>query len=374
MQTAKNILYIGPYRQNDGWGYAARDYLLSLLTTEHNISAVPIYLNYSAAYQISNPLIQKAEKESFNNYDIVIQKALPSVLSYNKDCGRNIGLTVLENNKLYSDSVMNLNSLDAIFVPTNKEIKCLKNSGVTTDSYAIMQPVDTESISKFKTVNDKFKFNNRIKNYYKFYFIGENIQRKNIKDLIIAFCLEFDETDEVCLVLKTNIPGLPPSQAAQKIQEEIFNLQKSLRTKKRFPIIVTITERLTDEQLLGIHNSCDCFVVSSYGEAFCRPAAEALCFGNYVIMSEGIGVREMTDSNDFGSVSSQEQPVIIQDYTYMGGLDMYNGEETWFIPSVLDLKTQMRLAFENKPKVDKTKYLSRFSYENIGQNICHYIQ
>ena len=66
MQTAKNILYIGPYRQNDGWGYAARDYLLSLLTTEHNISAVPIYLNYSAAYQISNPLIQKAEKESFN--------------------------------------------------------------------------------------------------------------------------------------------------------------------------------------------------------------------------------------------------------------------------------------------------------------------
>ena len=27
-----NITYIGPYRQNDGWGLAARDYLKALLT------------------------------------------------------------------------------------------------------------------------------------------------------------------------------------------------------------------------------------------------------------------------------------------------------------------------------------------------------
>jgi len=73
-------------------------------------------------------------------------------------------------------------------------------------------------------------------------------------------------------------------------------------------------------------------------------------------------------------VSCQEQPVIMQDYSYLGGIDMYNGEETWSIPSVLELKRQMRLAFENRPQVDSSKYLSRFSYENIGQNICQYIQ
>lgn len=374
MLTPKNILYIGPYRQNDGWGLAAKDCLLSLLTTNNNVSCAPVYLNYSARYDITDKKILDAERNIFDNYDVVIQKALPSALSYNGNYGQNIAIVFLENNKIFSDGILPLNSMDKILVSSQKEVNCLKRSGVTAEAHLIMQPIDTSLISRFSESNPKLQFNDRIKNAYKFYYIGEHIQRKNIKDLISAFCLEFDETDEVCLILKTNIPGLSSGHALQKIQEEIVNIQKSLRTKKRFPTILAITDRLTDEQLLGLHNSCDCFVVCSYGEAFCRPAAEALCFGNYTILSEGIGIKEMTDLNDFGPVSCQEQPVIVQDHTYLGGIDMYNGEETWSIPSILDLKKQMRSAFENKPKVDKAKYLSRFSYENIGQNICHYIQ
>jgi glycosyltransferase involved in cell wall biosynthesis len=374
LTSPKNILYVGPYRQNDGWGLAARDCLLSLLTTGHNISAVPVYLNYNAKYDILDKNILEAEKNISNSYDIVIQKALPSALSYNGNYAQNIAIIFLENNKLFSDGVFPLNSMNQILVSTQKEVECLKRSGVNTKANSIMQPIGTKNISKFSEYDNKLQFAERVKNSYKFYYIGENIQRKNIKDLIAAFCLEFDETDDVCFVLKTNIPGLSATQASQKTQEEIHNIQKSLRTRKKFAPILTITERLQDEQLLAIHNSCDCFVVCSYGEAFCRPAAEALCFGNYVILSEGVGIKEMIDSNDFGLVSCQEQPVIMQDYSYLGGIDMYNGEETWSIPSVLELKRQMRLAFENRPQVDSSKYLSRFSYENIGQNICQYIQ
>ena len=47
MPIAKNILFVGPYRQADGWGFASHDYLMSLLTTEHNIASAPIYLNPS---------------------------------------------------------------------------------------------------------------------------------------------------------------------------------------------------------------------------------------------------------------------------------------------------------------------------------------
>lgn len=374
MPNPKNILYIGPYRQNDGWGLAARDCLLSLLTTGHNISAVPVYLNYNAKYDVLNKNILEAEKNISDNYDVIIQKALPSALSYNSDYSQNIAIVFLENNKLFSDGVFPLNSMDKILVSSQKEVECLKKSGVKTKAHPIMQPIDTETAAKFFDTGGNLQFADRIQKAYKFYYIGEHIQRKNIKDLIAAFCLEFDETDDVCFILKTNIPGLPPPQAFQEMQQEVINIQKSLRTKKRFAPIVTITERLSDEQLLGMHKSCDCFVVCSYGEAFCRPAAEALCFGNYLILSEGVGIKEMVDLNDFALVSCQEQPVIIKDYTYLGGLDMYNGEETWSIPSVLDLKRQMRSAFENRPRVDKEKYLSRFSYENIGQNICQYIQ
>jgi glycosyltransferase involved in cell wall biosynthesis len=374
MQTPKNILYIAPYRQNDGWGLASKDCLLSLLTTPHTVSSVPVYLNHSARCDITDKNILRSEQINCDNYDIVIQVALPMSLSYNRDCGKNIGMIFLENNKLFSDSIMALNSLDQILVSSAKEIKCLKDSGVKTQINSIMQPINTSAIASFSQKNLKLQFNGKNTNSYKFYYIGEHIQRKNIKDMMSAFYLEFDETEDVCFMLKTNIPGMSAQQSAAQIQQELLDIQKSLRTKKRFPQVVTVTERLSEDQIFSIHQACDCFVVASLGEAFCRPAAEALCFGNYTIMSKNIGIQEMIDLTDCSVVSTQEQPVIVKDNTYLGGLDMYNGEETWSVPSILDLRTQMRKAFEERPKVDSEKYLPRFSYESIGQNICHCIQ
>jgi len=374
MQTPKNILYIAPYRQNDGWGLASKDCLLSLLTTPNVISAVPVYLNHSARCDITNQKILKAEQTNCDHYDVVIQVALPMSLSYNGNYGKNVAMIFLENNRLFSDSIMALNRMDQILVSSTKEINCLKNSGVKTKINSIMQPIDTAYIKEFPAKNLRLQFNGKSSDAYKFYYIGENIQRKNIVDLMTAYYLEFDETDNVCFMLKTNSPGLSAQQASIKIQQELTAIQKSLRTKRRFPQVITITERLSDDQIFGIHQACDCFVVSSFGEAFCRPAAEALCFGNYTIMSDNIGIQEMIDSNDCGLVSTQEQPVIVKDSTYLGGLDMYNAEETWSIPSILDLRKQMRAAFETKAQVDAQKYLDRFSYENIGLNICHCIQ
>ena len=38
-----NGLFIAPYRQNDGWGFAAADYLEAINTQIKNLSARPIY-------------------------------------------------------------------------------------------------------------------------------------------------------------------------------------------------------------------------------------------------------------------------------------------------------------------------------------------
>ena len=38
-----NGLFIGPYRQNDGWGMASRDYIRAIATQIPNLTTRPIY-------------------------------------------------------------------------------------------------------------------------------------------------------------------------------------------------------------------------------------------------------------------------------------------------------------------------------------------
>lgn len=375
MATTKNILYIGPYRQNDGWGLAAKGYLLSLLTTPHNIYCVPFYTNPISSCEVSEKQILQAENRRLQEYDIIIQKALPMALCPNK-YAKNIGLIVLENNLLYSNGILNLLAMDEIWVPSKKETRCIANSGITTKTNAIMQAIPTEDIANALKQRLMLSFNNKmVDKSYKFYFIGEYIQRKNINDIIVAFHTEFDLDEPVSLIIKTSVPGLNAQQSLQKIKTDIKQLKTNLRIRNNFKEEIIITDKLSQEQLFSIHMSCDCFVSVSYGEAFCRPAAEAVCFGKPVILTSGIGVAEMINKEDKMEVSTQEQPVIVNNPSYVGGLDMYNAKETWSIPSILDLRKQMRIAFENKPKINNNSYyLHKFSYENIGNTLCQLLQ
>jgi glycosyltransferase involved in cell wall biosynthesis len=372
MQTKqpKNILYIAPYRQHDGWGLASRDYLLALLSTHHNVVPVSFYTNRGAKCVIDNKQILNAEKESYTYYDYVIQKSMPQSFVYNGDFGKNIGLTVIENNRFFSSGIASINIMDQLLVPSLKEKNALINSGVRIPISTISQPIDTNLI---KNHSSKVLDMGLSSNTFKFYFIGEYIQRKNIKDIIIAFNLEFDINEPVELIIKTSMPGLTSEQAKQHIEQDIVKLKTRFRIKNKYKTETIITKRLSDLEMQSLHKTCDCFVAVSYGEAFCRPAAEAVCSGNTTILSDGIGISEMLDADDFYHVQSSEQPVIMEDTTYVNGLDFYNANETWFIPSVMHLRQQMRSAFNDKKTVSDTKYLERFSYNNIGQQICQSI-
>jgi len=69
------ILFIGPYRQNDGWGNASKHFLKSLCMTEHDIAARPIYLNNQLSYnELSedDDEIVVAENSRSEHFDVII--------------------------------------------------------------------------------------------------------------------------------------------------------------------------------------------------------------------------------------------------------------------------------------------------------------
>jgi glycosyltransferase involved in cell wall biosynthesis len=364
-----NILFVGPYRQPDGWGMATRSYIKALATKHKNITTRPVYLA-TPDLKFDDEEIISYENSLYDNYDVVIQKTLPHCLFYNGSYKKNIGFFELETNNLSSsDCITNINRMDEVWVPSSTEEQCLIKSGVKVPIRVVSQPLDTEFIQQNKDY--KIKLNPLIDNMFKFYFIGDNNDRKNITDLVVAFNLAFDYTDPVCLVIKTN--------NGQKLEHDINEIKKRLGNKKRYKKEIIISDYMSYKDIIGLHNYCDCFIAPSYGEAFCRPAAEALVLGKTPIINKNTGMKDyINDSNGF-LVKSHRTPVIVQNRPLSTDFDIYNADEYWYKIDIYDLVEKMKLAYDmhtkNSTELLKKKEagissLNNFSYDSIGSNLC----
>lgn len=372
-----NILFVGPYRQKDGWAMATRSYIKSLATRHKNITTRPLYLS-TPDDNFTDAQILEYESSQYDHYDIVIQKTLPHCLFYNGSYKKNIGLFELEtNNLINSECISNINRMDEIWVPSSFEQNCLIKSGVTKPIKVISQALDTEFIDSNR--NYKININPIVDNMFKFYFIGEYNDRKNIRDLIIAFNLAFDHTEPVCLVIKTSIPGMQPSQSLSKIEADINQIKKTLANKSKYKKEIIITDNIPYKDIIGLHNACDCFVAPSYGEAFCRPAAEALVLGKTPIVNKNTGMKDyITEENGF-LVKSTKTPVIVTNRPLSNDFDIYNADEYWYKIDIYDLIEKMKLAYSMHSKKDKAlndkkeagiASLANFSYTEIGAKLC----
>lgn len=370
-----NGLFIGPYRQNDGWGMAAKDCIKAISTQMPNLTTRPIYF----IAQNSDPGNEIVEYENslYKSYDIVFQNTLPHCITINKKIKKNVGLFFLETNNISkSICVKTLNQLDEILVSSKQEEKSLRESNVTTKIKVISQPLNIDFIEKHK--NHTFNFGTK-NSSFRFYTICEYIERKNIKDLLIAFHLAFKNTDNVSLVIKTNKPGMNSRDAKQEIEKDINEIKKKLNIKQFYKRDILITDRLSDEDMIGLHNSCDCFVMPSYGEAFCRPAAEALVLGKTPIVTDNTGMTDFINKDNGFIISSKKSPVILDARTLSNDFDTYNANEYWYQPNIYSLIQCMKQVYDlykknnssYKAKQEKGKQCKdQFSYDTIGKKIC----
>lgn len=372
-----NALFIGPYRQDDGWGLASKDYLKAIGTKINNVTSRPLYLGKPS--HANDQFIDRYENSLYKDYDVIFQHALPHCISINKKIKKNVGLFHLETNNIsHSDSIYILNKLDEICVASKQEAKCLKQSGVITPIKVVSAPLDVEMIENNRS-HKLIRLSHMLGNTFKFYTIGEFNERKNILDLVLAFHIAFDTTDNVSLVIKSSVPGLDIKQSHKYIENEINLLKSRLNIRKHYKRELVITDRLTDIDLIGLHNSCDCFVSSSLGESFCRPAAEALILGKTPIVTDNTGMRDFINNENGYIVNSKKHPVVVNNKPLSDQFDIYTANEYWYKPNIYSLIEQMKKAYETYKK-DRKEYqkkakkgqssVQQFSYETIGNKIC----
>ena len=358
-----NILFIGPYRQQDGWGDAAIAYIRALKTTGNNLAIKSIYLASNLRAKNDEDILQ-LEKNKFDYYDIIIQNTLPNFFWAYPD-SKNIGLLHLEANSIkYSTWVGCCNQMNEIWVPSRFERNCLSME-LEVPVRSVPVPLDTDKVSR---TYEPLALTHIPDKHFKFYFIGDYIQRKNFAALIIAYNREFRAGEPVALVLKANINP-------QQIQQDIERLKTNLRLYQDmscYPNETIIAMYLSDEDMMKLHSACDCFVMPSSGESTCIPALEAMGMGNPVITNKNTGTSEFIDESNGWLVNSREVPIIIDNPPIP---EVYNAHHTWNDIDVIDLQKAMRSAFNLRkcPNILSARreysknYAQKYSYENIGK-------
>jgi glycosyltransferase involved in cell wall biosynthesis len=355
----QKVLYIGVYRDDGGWSAGARANILAMDAV--GIDVVPRCITFTKSRFPPPARLVELEKKNASGANIVIQHILPHTMEYNGYFDRNIGVYYTEtSNFLASNWPEKLNYMTELWASSKQMVEAAKASHVFTPTKIIPYSVD---ISKFQQSYQQFSIKPQT-NSFVFYTISSGIRRKNLAALVKAFHIEFEDYEPVELLIKTEA----------SIQEMTYfcdSIKQGLKVRTTYKPEIIMSEYLTEHDLYRLHNSCDCFVSTSYGEAVCIPAIEALGFGKTPIVPNWGGYIEYIDDEVGWLIPTSEEVCFGINDSFN---DLYTAKECWASVSVPALCRIMRECYENTSLRTKKSEAGlgrvfNFGYDIIGEQI-----
>lgn len=295
----KSILYIC---QNGTSGYAnaAKGYIYDYIGKKISVKAQ--YFNCSDEVNENDRFHEYLNSCTSTDidYDTIIVHSTPDIWTIvikntpniNLEGKLVIGRTVWEFEKLLSTWVdaINTSIVDIVSVPTEWNKQCFIKNGVIKP--IIVEPhvyVDyphknagLTTLSKKSIVISKdenlagLNFNE----YYKFYCIGQMIERKGIIETIDAFCNAFTSTDKVVLFVKT----FKLNYSKEEQQKCFLEIVKITDKYDHAPIIY-IKDNLNYDEIKSLHHIGDCYFHLTKTEGFCLGAFDAFNNDKKVIVT-----------------------------------------------------------------------------------------
>jgi glycosyltransferase involved in cell wall biosynthesis len=247
-------------------------------------------------------------------------------------------------------------SVDELWVPCElTRLACIK-SGFKRPIEVLHTPCDTD-ISYSKVSIPSPLTNNLIlsDDIFKFYSVFQWHERKGYNDLLRAYYKEFNEDDNVILILKVN-PVKSNSSSLSKIKSDILKIKKMVN-KKKFPKIYLITKHIDRSDLLGLHKMCDSFVLPHKGEGWGMPMHDAMLCESYIITTKYGGITEFLNNDNSFIIDHNIRPVKQMSWT-----PWYQSYQKWAYPKIAHLRVLMRDVFENKKeylyKLENAKHVA----------------
>jgi len=358
------VLYIGHYKEGSGWSNAAISHILALDSCGVDVVCRDIKLT-NQQFDIPNRILE-LEKKPLENIDYCIQMVLPHHLVGTEKFKKNIAFFFGETTEIKDNVwVSQLNLMDEVWVANDTNKNSLEKSNVEKPIKVVPLASDTD---KFEKDYDILPIP-EIGHTFKFYFIGDLNDRKNITSVIKCFHSEFCNGEQVSLIIKINEYGMNPEALKNKFQQKSSDIKKNMRigSPEDYATEVIISSHMTDDQINMLHKSCDCFVNLSHGEAWSIPAFDAMAFGNTPICSNEGGPKSFIGNKETGWLVDGMYNIC--DHSNPALPFLFTAKEEWFVPSESEAKKAMRYYYENRNKEQYAKAgllrAKDFNYTNV---------
>lgn len=366
------ILYIAHYKEFGGWSQAATDNILALDSVGVDVVCRNVTLTQDK--QDVHPRLLQLEKKDSRDCDICIQHVLPHHYVRSDMFKKNIAFMETETLSLkHLNWFYQLEMMDEVWVANETSKNALQEDGFETPIKVIHHTCDT---SKYTKRYPDLAMP-QIEGTFKFYYVGDFNDRKNLESIITCFHSEFEEDENVSLVLKFNKFGVSPQELHNKVVQYLTEIKKNLRIRNDYKQEVIVTDKVSEENLLSLHQYCDCFVCPSHGEAWSIPTLEAMAFGNTPIASNFGGPSEFIDKSNWRTgtlVNGVYSCCKSKDAAFP---DLFSSKEYWFQPCEKQIRQQMRkyyeswekdpISYSQRNRVAGLKQVEKFSYQNIGK-------
>jgi glycosyltransferase involved in cell wall biosynthesis len=359
-------LYIGHYYENSGWGFAARQYIKALLSVGIDVVCRPIVLAGGAT--LSEDILV-CEEKPLDNCDVCIQHVLPHYLVYSSKFKKNVCIYATETSNFISSGWSQyINLMDEAWVICNQQVEASRESGVIIPIKVVPHATDVEKYSKPRVKMD-------LGGDFIFYTISEWNTRKNIPAIIRAFHSEFDPSEPVRLLIKTNSSHFTPDKLAEEVLKTCNKVKGDLRL---YPNLSDYkgdyiqTNYLSEDELMNLHYSCDSFVTASYGEAWNYPCFDAMGFGKFPLSTNIGGMADFIQDEYTGRLIEGHKTLVSSVNDTLPNL--FTGREKWTSISIPELQMEMRQSYifsKDKEYQDNVKRYSKikvnqYSYNQIG--------
>jgi glycosyltransferase involved in cell wall biosynthesis len=299
--------------------------------------------------------------------DVAIYHTMPVKLSeiVRSPARRHVVYTAWETDPMPEKWCEALRAFDAVIVPSTF---CAEIMGL--DTFTIPHSFDPG----FWRLTDAPK-----NDVFTFYSIGAWGERKNTLGLLRAYLHAFRKKDRTRLVLIVDKANFLAIQSL---------IARSLIPQDELPGLVIPDQRLTDEEILRLHQDSDCFVTATRGEGFGLPIFEAAIMGKPIIAPDwGAQVEFLEGSLQWHRVWHFKTPVFAsEDEAVVDGGRLQlkislphgaNAGQVWAEPSLERLAFLMRFVKDEWSGDDHDRrdfYEERYSDAVIGQRFVHTLQ
>lgn len=367
------VLYIGHFLESGGWTNAARSNALAL-----NAAGVDVVCRNVTLTRDKRPDFDMAKllQKDSSKCDVCIQHVLPHHLVGTDIFRKNIAFLESETTSIkHLPWFTQLKQMDEVWVPNGDAQASLVEDGLGIPVSVVYHACDPERYTK------KYKdiFIAPADGKFKFYYIGDLNQRKNLESVITCFHSEFTKADNAVLILKVRKFGVNKDELRRIVDDMLMKVKQSLRMYSsidQYIKDIVITDDVEEDDIYALHRYCDCFVLPSHGEAWSIPTFDAMAFGNVPIASDFGGPVEYIYGHHTGNlVSGVYSACKCQDAAFP---DLFTAREYWFTPCEKSIRSIMRMRYEESAKDPNIKLQRKaaglhrakdFSYKEVGERM-----